>query len=147
YLKLQNFYLRKKILNFVIFNIRPEQPVVKVIFIFKPTPMFNITAFVCTDETKEDSRVKYSQLTSLSGDQRRELYWKCAYTFFCASKKVNPDKPHILFTNDRREVKIKGIDIKSQLKEKGVEVRELRFAQFNPGGATNFFKNAFFRFE
>lgn len=116
-------------------------------FIFKPTTMFNITAFVCIDETKEDSRVKYSQLTSLSGNQRRELYWKCAYTFFCASKKVNPDKPHILFTNDTREVNIKGIDIKSQLKEKGVTIRELRFAQFNPGGATKFFKNAFFRFE
>lgn len=108
---------------------------------------YNIVAFVCIDKDDEDAEVIYDQLGASSGEQRRVLYWKLAYTFFCVSGRINPNQKHIVFTNDANPIVIKGLDIKKELISKNVEIRYLPFKEFNPHRYSNRLKNAFYKFE
>lgn len=108
---------------------------------------YNIAVFVCVDEKEEDALVAYDQLGNASVEERRALYWKLAYTFCAVSMRVNPDKRHIVFTNDIDQIIIEKKDIGEKLKTLGVEIRYLPFVNFNPQVYANRLKNAFYKFE
>ncbi len=84
----------------------------------------NIITSICIDE-KDDS-FNY-QLYYLDNQQKRITYWKCAMVFFASSYRCNPEFNRILYTNDRKEVMLGHTDIRSLLKEWGVEIRYLPF--------------------
>ena len=108
---------------------------------------YNIVVTVCIDENEQDANVRYDQLLNTSSSGRRDLYWKLAFTFCSVSCRVNPDKKHIVFTNDQKGITIKNENINQRLADMGVEVRYMPFKNFNPSVHSKIFKNAFYKVE
>jgi hypothetical protein len=107
----------------------------------------NIVTSICVDEKPEDDSY-YPNANRLNQEQRRILYWKCVVVFFCSSVRCNPKARHIVFSNDRKPVMVKGKDMKEFLKELGVEVRYLPFQYFKSReGTTAHFRNAFYKLD
>lgn len=108
-----------------------------------------IASCICVDESKADEKMIYTGLPGLFNTQeRRAIYWKCATVSFATSVRCNPSAQHILYTNDTRELLLKGVDVKAKLKALGVEIRLLPFSSFKPPkGYSTRFRNAFYKLD
>lgn len=108
----------------------------------------NIVTSICVDEDEKDLDVIYPATLGASGDQRKIIYWKCVAVFFATSVRCNPTAKHILYTNDRHPVIIKGADLKVFLTGLGVDIRYVPFKHFKPPvGYSKIFKNAFYKLD
>jgi hypothetical protein len=110
--------------------------------------MINIVTSICVDQEEGDENVIYPSTLGASKNKRRLIYWKCAAALLATSKRCNPKARHILYTNDKNEVKIGSFDLRGYLKEIGVEVIQLPFRHFvPPSGYSLSFKNAFYKLD
>lgn len=110
--------------------------------------MYNIVTFVCIDSEEEDGKIDYPTLNKMPFEERRIVYWKNAATLCCSSIRLNPEKKHIIYTNDKNTVFINKSNLYHMLSEINIEVRHLPFRLFKPPvGSSRRFKNVFYRYE
>jgi len=108
--------------------------------------------FICTwiylDSPKESSEYpqvgKKSHLTDF-----QKVYWKCVAVFFALSTQFNPHRRHLLFSNKRLDEfpDVDGLDLKSFLKNKNVEVVTIPLTWQTPEGFFGKWRNQFYIFD
>ena len=108
--------------------------------------MYNIVTSICVDTDANGAAIEYPTLGEASSN-KREIYWKCVFTFCVTSLRFNPDKTHYVFTNDKEEVTINGIPIRKSLEEIGVKIKVVKFDTFDPGKYSLSFRNAFYKLQ
>ncbi|WP_158860059.1 hypothetical protein [Lunatibacter salilacus] len=108
--------------------------------------MYNIVTCISVDQDKTGGKVKYPNIGT-ENKNRKHVYWRCAYTFCAASVKVNPEKKHIVVTNDLEEIIIDNINVKDELAGLGVTIIYLDFDRFDPGKHSMRFRNAFYKLQ
>lgn len=79
----------------------------------------------------------------------QKVYWRCVAVFFAISTQTNPTRRHLLFTNvesDKLPV-VDGLDLKSFLKSRNVEVVTLPLTWQTPEGYFGKWRNQFYIFD
>lgn len=109
---------------------------------------FCIVTSVCVDTDERHSSVSYPMLESGSWDAKRAIYWSVATVLLCTSVRLNKNCRHVVYTNSRRGVVIRDVNIHRLLKWAGVECRHLPFRDFIPPEShCKEFRNAFYKLE
>lgn len=107
--------------------------------------MYNIVTIVCVDESEADANVFYPSTKSLSQTDRRIAYWQMAYTCMATSVRCNPDKNHLVYTNDQQEIIADDINLREKFKDIGVKIVYFPYTKFNPGKYARLYKNAMYK--
>ncbi|MFD2035783.1 hypothetical protein ACFSKL_13350 [Belliella marina] len=90
--------------------------------------------------------MKYPNIGNQKSD-KKNIYWKCVYTFCATSVRVNHEKKHLVITNDYDDVIIDNKNIKKELSLLGVELIYLNFDTYDPGKFSKIFRNAFYKLQ
>ena len=106
----------------------------------------NIVTSICVDKDSAASSVIYPMLGRQNAS-RREIYWLCVYVFCWVSIRVNPNQPHLVYTNDNVPAVVDGVNIQVALEELGVTLIDLPFTEFDPGARSSRFRNAFYKLD
>ena len=110
--------------------------------------MYNIVTVICVDTERADGTIIYPMMSVQDGELRRRTFWRLSTVLLCSSLRCNPDKHHILFTNDRKKLRIDGTDPRQYLQDRGVEIRYVPFELFRlPSGLSRYFKNIYYRLD
>ncbi|MCU0393345.1 MAG: hypothetical protein MUE81_19710 [Thermoflexibacter sp.] len=109
--------------------------------------MYNIVSFVCVDESDKDAQVYYPYIKYTDPKFRRALYWQLGFLCMVTSVRSNPDKKHLLYTNDQLDIFVDGVDLRKRLADLGVEIIHLPFSRFNPGQYAKWYKNAMYKLD
>jgi hypothetical protein len=107
--------------------------------------MYNIVTIICVDTSEEDAKIFYPSSKNVSQKERRHTYWQMAYTSIASSVRCNPDKNHLIYTNDEQDVIIHGVDLRKRLHEIGVKIVYFPYIKFNPGKYARLYKNAMYK--
>ncbi len=108
----------------------------------------NIVSSLSVDNYQKDDRVKYPLIGKKSFQEKRTIYWKCAYVFFYNSIRINSTFNHLLFTNDDKSFVLDGFNFQKEIEKLGVEIRYLPFSTYYIlGELSKAFKNAYYKFE
>ena len=108
--------------------------------------------YICTwiyldslDESSEYPQVgKKSHLPDF-----QKVYWKCVAVFFACSTRFNPNRRHVLFTNQQQQQfpEIDGFDLGSFLKTLNVEIVTIPLSWQTPEGYFGKWRNQFYIFD
>lgn len=107
-----------------------------------------ISTWIYLDSPEESSEYpqvgKHSHLLDF-----QKTYWKCVAVFFALSRRFNPEKRHILFSNKRLAdfPEIEGFDLQGFLKKQNVEVVTLPLTWQTPEGYFGKWRNQFYIFD
>lgn len=107
-----------------------------------------ISTWIYLDGPEESSEYpQVGKASHLPGFQK--VYWRCVAVFFEMSVRNNPDCRHILFSNvaEDKLPKVDGLDLKSFLKERNVEVVTLPLTWQAPKGWHGKWRNQFYIFD
>lgn len=105
-----------------------------------------IASSLCVDTDSASATVNYP-LLGRHKKNKRAVYWKCVYVFYWMSLHSNPDRQHVLYTNDKQPIVIDGVDIKERLEHMGIAIHFVEFSRFDPGSKSQQFRNAFYKYE
>lgn len=107
-----------------------------------------ISTWIYLDSPEESS--EYPQVGKGSHlPEFQQVYWRCVAVFFDISTQTNPERRHILFSNveaDQLPV-VDGLDLKSFLKARNVEVVTLPLTWQTPEGYFGKWRNQFYIFD
>lgn len=76
----------------------------------------------------------------------QQAYWRCAVVFFASSLAVNPDEPHVFYTNCELP-RIDGMDLAELFERWGVEVVGLPITHRLRSGSVESWGNQFYVFD
>lgn len=108
--------------------------------------------YICTwiylDAPEE--RSEYPQVGKRSDTlDFQAVYWRCVAVFYALSTRFNPNRKHILFSNQRVEnfPRPDGFDLAGYLKSKNVEIVTLPLTWQTPPGYFGKWRNQFYIFD
>lgn len=108
--------------------------------------------YICTwiylDSPEESS--EYPQVGKGSHlPEFQKVYWRCVAVFYDLSTQTNPTRRHLLFTNVGADElpEVDGLDLKSFLKHRNVEVVTLPLTWQTPVGYFGKWRNQFYIFD
>jgi len=107
-----------------------------------------ISTWIYLDSPEESS--EYPQVGKRSHlPEFQKVYWRCVAVFFDLSTKSNPERQHILFSNVEADLLpiVDGLDLKSFLKKRNVEVVTLPLTWQTPEGYFGKWRNQFYIFD
>lgn len=107
-----------------------------------------ISTWIYLDSPEESS--EYPQVGKGSHlPEFQKVYWRCVAVFFDLSTKSNPEKHHMLFSNVNADElpNVDGLDLKSFLKARKVEVITLPLTWQTPEGYFGKWRNQFYIFD
>ncbi|SCY32957.1 hypothetical protein SAMN05192588_2296 [Nonlabens sp. Hel1_33_55] len=107
----------------------------------------NIVTSICVDVATINQITTSKSPQIKNKKDHRSIYWKCVTAFCLTSLRCNSNLSHLVFTNDAHEVIIDGINIKTLLESKGVNIISLPFLNYDPKENSNYFRNAFYKLE
>ncbi len=110
------------------------------------------TDYICTwiYLDSPDERSEYPQVGAQSHlFSFQKIYWKCVAVFFACSKKFNPDRQHILFTNKPENdlPEIDGLALIDFFKKLEVKIVSMPMTWQTPPGFYHKWRNQFFVFD
>jgi hypothetical protein len=107
-----------------------------------------ISTWIYLDSPEESS--EYPQVGKGSHlPEFQKVYWRCVAVFFALSTQSNPTRRHMLFSNVEAEhlPEVDGLDLKSFLSERNVEVVTLPLTWQTPEGYFGKWRNQFYIFD
>ncbi len=107
-----------------------------------------ISTWIYLDSAEESS--EYPQVGKSSHlPEFQKVYWRCVAVFFAISTQTNPNRRHILFSNVAAEKlpTVDGLDLRSFLKARNVEVITLPLTWQTPEGYFGKWRNQFYIFD
>jgi hypothetical protein len=107
-----------------------------------------ISTWIYLDNPNESS--EYPQVGKASHLQSfQNVYWKCVAVFYALSVRMNPNRKHILFSNQIWEELpiIEGFDLKKSLQNLNVELVTLPLKWQTPEGYFGKWRNQFYIFD
>lgn len=110
--------------------------------------MDHICTWIYLDSPEESS--EYPQVGKKSHlPEFQQVYWRCVAVFFALSTQYNPARKHILFTNKGWDElpAVDGLDLKSFLKAKNVELIQIPLTWQTPPGYFGKWRNQFYIFD
>jgi hypothetical protein len=107
-----------------------------------------ISTWIYLDNPDESS--EYPQVGKASHLQSfQNVYWKCIAVFYALSVRMNPERKHILFSNQTWEdlPMVEGFDLKNFLQNMNVELVTLPLKWQTPEGFFGKWRNQFYIFD
>lgn len=107
-----------------------------------------IATWIYLDSPEESSEYPQVGKKSHLADFQK-VYWKCVAVFFACSTRFNPNRRHVLFTNQQQQQfpEIDGFDLGSFLKTLNVEIVTIPLSWQTPEGYFGKWRNQFYIFD